>query len=507
MGSLEEYPHLKAESLLKQLEVQYAGKPIDGNAYISVIWAWSQVMNWSVIIKTSDYSFASRGMDDMLMKAMDGYANGTAHFQHGLVTKMYNFVFRLNSKIFRGGEWAKKRSLNLLDQMEVWFKESEGKIARPDKQTFALILKTIANSGASSSAFEAEKMLKRMESYGINPGVKHYLGVMRAYSRVGGKDGHDPRKAETILRHVKEKYNENKSLKPNTAIYSACITSYGASKKHNSVSKVMELFEELKELYKETEDEAFKPDSMLYSAVLDALSKANTKKSQSLNQAIEMLGVMEREYDEGHIDVGPNRYAYTNLIRSISFSRAPDGALLAEDLMQRMVERSKLMDDESIRPDTHAYTSLISMLSGSGEPDAVERALKWFDLMEKQYQGGDGSCRPNKVTCTALMNCWRHSGRPDAGDEAEKILTMMEEKFDEGDLDLKPDAFVYASAIDSWARSNSLDKAERAWNVYEFMKAQYLSGNMEARPNNIIVSRSGCYNKSYQSQHLMVSYP
>jgi len=488
MANMKELPHLKAESLLKQLEMQQAGQPIDGSIYVNVLWAWSQVLNWPAIYRQNQYYFAANAVDELLKRTMSRYENGSVTFHwDGTVTKMYNIVYRLNSKIFKGGEGAMKRSLKLLDQMEYWYRQSDGAIAQPDAFSFGLILKTISNSGAKSSASNAERILQRMEDFGVKPRERHYLGVIRAYSRVGQMDVPDPRKAEAILQRVKEIYNENKSVKPTTAIYSACISAYGGSKRHNSVSKVMELFEELKELHKETSDDDFRPDSMLYGAVLDAVSKARSRGDSSLRQALQLLDKMEMNHDIGDIETGPNRYAYTNLLHAISQSRVPDGVSLAEDLMLRMDNRSRQLNDESIRPDTHAYTTLIQIFAGSAQSDAVQRAQKWFKQMEKQYEDGDPLSKPNKVTYTALINCWRRSDLADAGEEADNILSMMETKSKDGDLDLKPDAYVYASAIDTWARSKSDGKAVRAWNIYQRMKKQYSRGNMESKPNNVIM--------------------
>lgn len=398
---------------------------------------------------------------------------------------MFNMALRLLSKVHKGGEGAVTRSLQLLEDMERWHERSGGAIARPDETTFSLVLKTISDSGAQSSASHAQAVVRKMEGYGLQPREGHYIGLIRSFLRTGRAD---PKKAETILQYVKDKYRRDKSAKPTTSMYSVCIAAYAGSREHNSTSKVMELFEELNELYKETNDPAFRPDSMLYGAVIDAVTKAKSTGDKSLHMAIQFLGKMEKSFDLGEIEEGPNRYAYTNILRALSRSRAENAATLAEELMERMDRRSRELKDESIRPDTHAYTALIHALANSREPDSVQRAQKWFVQMSKRYHEGDSGSKPNKVTCTALINCWKKSGREDAGREAESVLSMMETSYEQGDLDLKPDAFVYAAAIDAWARSASNEKAERAWDIYQRMKTQYSNGNMDSKPNNVIVS-------------------
>jgi hypothetical protein len=350
--------------------------------------------------------------------------------------------------------------MKLLDEMEHWYRQSDGTLAQPDEFTFALLLKSVSNSGLHSSASTAENIIQRMNDFGVMPREKHYLCLIRALS--------DPKKADAILQEVKEIYYKNKFVKPTSAMYSAVISAYGGSREYNSVSKVMELFDEVKTLHDTTKDDDFKPDSLLYGAVIDAIAKSKTKNSASLYQAIKLLDKMEHSQDIGEIDTGPNKYAYTNLLTAINQTRMKDdGAALAEELFQRMDSRSKRYNDESIRPDTQAYTSLIQTFANSRDPDAVDRAQKWFQQMETRAADGDTKCKPNKVTCTALINCWRRSERVEAGEEAENIISMMEQCYEEGDLDMKPDAFVYASAIDAWARSKASEKSTRAWNIHQ----------------------------------------
>lgn len=491
LSTLAELPHIKAATLLRELEVQLAGKPMEGSVYVDVIWAWGQVMSWPGIYKNhTDYFFAANAAEGILNRAMSQYANEVVYFHSfGTVTKMYNNVFRLYSKVFKSPDRLVQRSMKLLDEMEHWYRQSDGTIAQPDEFTFALLLKTVSNSGLHSSASTAEAIIQRMNDFGVMPREKHYLGLIRAHSRVGQMDVSDPKKAESILQEVKEIYYKNKIVKPTSAMYSAVISAYGGSREYNSVSKVMELFEEVKTLYDTTKDDDFKPDSLLYGAVIDAIAKSKTKNSASLYQAIKLLDKMEHSQDIGEIDTGPNKYAYTNLLTAINQTRMKDdGAAIAEELFQRMDSRSKRYNDESIRPDTQAYTSLIQTFANSKDPDAVDRAQKWFQQMETRAADGDTKCKPNKVTCTALINCWRRSERVEAGEEAENIISMMEQCYEKGDLDMKPDAFVYASAIDAWARSKASEKSTRAWNIYQRMKAQYSKGNLDSKPNNVIVS-------------------
>jgi len=331
-------------------------------------------------------------------------------------------------------------------------------------------------------------MLTRMEALGLKPNEKNYNTAMLAQSRAGPRNNRDTSalKAESILQEVKQMYAKDGSTKPTVTLYTNCINALGRSFEHNRIPKILELAKELTDLYGATKDNAFKPDSMFYSAVLDALSKSKDK--NAVDYALRFLCDAETKYSNGDIDSGPNRFAYTNVLHAIAKSSPNDGARIAEEIIRRMIERATDTKDNSILPDKVAYTALFQALANSRQKDAVDRAEKWFQEMEDQYRAGDDSAKPNKMTYTALINCWGKSNRPDAPVRAAKIVTKMEEQYASGDFESKPDAFVYGSIIKLLSRSNFDDKAIKVWEIYEQMKGKYESGDIEMKPNNVIVS-------------------
>jgi hypothetical protein len=245
----------------------------------------------------------------------------------------------------------------------------------------------------------------------------------------------------------------------------------------------LELSKELTDLYATTNDKAFKPDAMFYSAILDALSK--TKDDTALPHSLRILDELETKTKHSE---GVNRFAYTNVLHAIGKSSVSDSVKMAEDLIRRMIKRSNDLNDPSILPDNVAYTALIQVLANSRQKDSVDRAMTWFKKMEDQYLAGDESAEPNKMTYTALINCWAKSNRIDAPQKVSEILARMEEAYENGHFDSKPDVFVYGSIIKVLSRSKSDDKATRIWQLYEQMKTKYESGDIEMQPNNITVS-------------------
>jgi hypothetical protein len=493
MARLEEFPHNKALRVLEELEKLHSESsdtaPIDGSIYTKVVWAKCQVVFWKTIGQQEQYFDVANSIQDMVQKTMERHNQGLVKFfSYGEATKMYNSVFRFYSKRSKnkGGGMGRRlvsRTLRMLDELEHWHDTSDGRI-KPDEFTFNLVLKILAdNETINDTIFE------RMKKFRISPNEKHYLTAMRSNSRdstlVSSRD--TSLKAESILQQAKEKYKKDKSVKPTTTLFTACISEYGDSSKHNHVAKILELANELKDLYETTKDAAFKPDEMFYSATLDALSKA--KGDSALHHALQFLDEIENKHAKGILDNGPNRYAYTNVLHAITKSSISNGAKIAEDLIQRMIDRSDQLSDKSILPDTVTYTALFQIFANSRRADSTDLAEKWFNKMELQYKNGDNLAKPNKRTYTALINCWAtRSNRPEAPEKAERILSQMEKDFAEGSLESKPDAFVYGAIIKAWSMSKSEDKAIRVWDLYRRMISKYESGDMEMMPNIFIVS-------------------
>ncbi|KAL7488348.1 hypothetical protein ACHAW6_013913 [Cyclotella cf. meneghiniana] len=493
MARLNEFPHSKAARLLEELEqLHYRSasiQPIDGSLYSKVVWAHCQVVFWKAILQKEQYFDVADCIQDMLQKTMDKYERGFVTFSsYADATKMFNATFRFYSKRSKNkaggmGRRLVSRSLRLFDEFERWQRQSDGMI-KPDEFTFSLILKILCDNGAIGST---ESIFSRMEMSGVKPNEKHYLAAMRGHSRTGPNvSSYDsPLKAESILRHVKEKYAKDRSVKPTTILFTSCISAYGSSFDHNSVSKILDLVNELNDLYDKTHDDAFKPDSVFYSAVLDALSKA--KDGSALFHTLRVLEDIETKHARGEIDSGPSRFAYTSVLHAISKSSISNGVKMAEDLMERMMQRSHDLNDKSILPDRVTYTALLQVLANSGKADSIVLAEKWFNEMKSRYMNGDDSMRPNKMTYTAMINCW--SNRPEeAPERVERILAEMEEDYERGLMDSKPDAFVYGAIIKAWSRSRSEDKAIRAWNLYTRMKTKYESGDIEMKPNDVIIT-------------------
>jgi len=487
MKKLNVFPHDKASDILFQMENYISDtKQIDGAISANVVWAWSQSIYWPAIYKNESYLYSPMAAEKMLKRTMDQYELGRIYFQNNTsATKMYNFVLRSYSKMHKGGKTAMERSLALLDDMKQRYDQSGRLIARPDDFSFGLVLRTISNSGTKDAFIQAESILKLMGKFGLMPREKHYLAAMRAFLLSANQNDIDPASVESILDVVKQRYKDDMSVKPNAAIYSACVSAYAKSNSSKSSQKAVLLLEELKTLYEETGDPDFRPDNVMYGAVLDSISKNGTE--ESVNQSMQILDEMEKNYDSKQTTVAPNRYTYTSVLHAISKTKPTNGVALAEFLMKRMDDRSRSLQDNSVRPDKVTFSVLLDILSRS-KGDYVDLAEKWLKEMAERYIKGELGLKPDTFIYTALINCYWKSGRQNAGFEAEKVLNLIEENYDQGDIGCKPDIFAYTSTINAYGRSWSEDKAHKVWEIYKRMKERYSNGDVSLKPNKIILT-------------------
>jgi len=493
MSNLNELPHNKATRLLIELEKSHAksfnDEPIDGSIYYKVVWGKCQVIFWKSIMQQEKFSEIADSVEDMIGQIEDKYNRGLLSFSsYSDVPKIYNSVFRFYSKRSRFtamGPRLESRALDLLDQLERFHKSTGGKI-KPDEVTFQLILKIFSDNGSFDAV---ETILSRMKAFGLEPNENHYHAAMRPQSRadpIRNNENDTHLNAQSILQQVKEKYAKDGSAKPTTRMYTSCISAIGGSSENNKVDKILKLSEELKDLYVRSGDDAFKPDAVFYGAILDALSKTNDP--AALDNALRILDEIETNHSNGVIDAGPNRVMYTSVLHAIAKSSKSNGANIAEDLIHRMVKRSKDLKEDSLLPDKVAYGALLQVLATSEQRDSVDRAERWFKELETQYMNGDESAKPDKRTYTCLINCWAKSNRPESPDRVAKILKRMEAEYEDGNLESKPDAHVYGSFMKLLSYSKADDKAIRVWRLYQRMRSKYESGDIEMKPNNIIMT-------------------
>jgi pentatricopeptide repeat protein len=157
---------------------------------------------------------------------------------------------------------------------------------------------------------KAEEMMESMQQEGIHPSVITYNSVMAAWVK-SGEDG-SIEKVENLLKHMRDN-----GVRPDAVTFGNLITAWAKNINHPlSTERALEYLEELKILYKEG-DKNCKPNTIVYSSTISALSHSHTmNKQEAADQAMELLNEM-RSYCQ------PNAITYRSVLNCVVRTKDP----------------------------------------------------------------------------------------------------------------------------------------------------------------------------------------
>lgn len=184
-----------------------------------------------------------------------------------------------------------------------------------------------------------------------------------------------------------------------------------------------ELFTELKEYYRKTSNERFKPSVYTYTTMVKTWSRTFNIKAPE--RAEELLEELLHRTD----GVKANSIVFTAVIQCWARSRDPNKAVRALKLLQRMKKIGEETGSPSIAPALMSYNSAIDTCArtrGSAEQQtaALKIAFAIFKAIEQQPE--HSVVQVNHVTFATLLNCVGFLLPP--GDERNKIAQAVFEK-------------------------------------------------------------------------------
>ena len=261
----------------------------------------------------------------------------------------------------------------------------------------------------------------------------------------------------------------DRSLAPSSKAYNMVIDAYARAGRPNEARRVYECHPQ--------------KDVVSFNGLLKACSVAvaqadNSDHGNKWADEAEML-LQEREgmFDAngGRKDesFGPNAVSYGTVIGALAKLASEDGAVRAENILRRMVERcsSKNDDIDGDVPIANViiFAQILSAWAKSGSIHAGQRAEKILRWME------DVDVSANAICYNAAIDAWSRSPDEDAAERAEMLLREMEHRRDlrhskdkhhpaqnKKDNSLNPTTVTYTSVITAWSRSKRADAAERA---------------------------------------------
>lgn len=461
--------------------------------------------------------------------AKDDFTGAKAQIAEGIMRRMLKRGMKPSVKMWsivmegwckRAGivKSAMRRAEDLLDEMEMADGSNTTQTLKPNVLTYTSFIGGLARSKENNLARKAEATLDRMRKFGVEPDVVAYTSVLNCWSKAASRKEREvaASRALKIIGEMERLYaREMYHTKPSLITYATAIRAIGNSLDPGAPKLAEDMIRRMYNLYESKTIANLKPTTMIYNAVLNALSRAPfDQRLRCANRAEQILGEMHYRADKGEKDVQPDVRTWAAVLRAWSTCGQPDAAENAERVLQKMewmyregkspvrpnyvcfttvmgawgqsrrkdgLDRmEKLLikmekgyeeyQEADIRPNTVSYVTAIDAFVRRNEPNAAQRAQDTVDRMMRLYAKGLGHVRPTRIIFNTLIHAWSKSKEPDAAEKAEQIFKWMEAQYKAGDELVRPDQISLCAVLNAWANQAENGGAERAQQIYEHMQ-------------------------------------
>lgn len=233
--------------------------------------------------------------------------------------------------------WSKSKSTRRGYRAEKLLLLMEGNDAfpKPDMSCYIATLHCLATSKKSDSAKRAEALLKRSElAQGVEPNLTAFTCVLVAWARSDNPLAHND--AERIYREI-----ENRGMEPDRFVLAGLITAWGRSNVEDSIIKVEEYFQRMKNSVHEPAtngNNRLKPTVVEYTATIQAYANyvsRNLAKSRMSVERVETL--LDEMLDSHDKSLRPTFMTYVAVLKTIAAARRiPDRGDRAERVLRIM---------------------------------------------------------------------------------------------------------------------------------------------------------------------------
>ncbi|GFH54377.1 hypothetical protein CTEN210_10853 [Chaetoceros tenuissimus] len=337
--------------------------------------------------------------------------------------------------------------------------------------TFNTVLNGLYQNGKGKDIIEVVErvfsQMENMESYilgkaefqdsdeehsSVKPNTRTYSILMKCLTNatVEAKDKSiaetNASKVENILVSMEERYENGEDIKPNQITYTACMQAWAECSTVYGAQRTLSLLERMENLFEETSDKDFIPNTIHYNTCLSALCKVND--SEMVMEAEKLLGKM---LDKEVAD-------------SISFNTIMNGILNSDPLtaftnIQLLYER---MEKSNIDPDTVTFNIMMDAIRNSKQSNAVTLIL---ELLEKMISISKISPEftPDAASFTIALNTISSSNSEEKAEPARKVFQqMISLHASRNDDKMKPDVRIFSAFIQACANQGGPSERKRA---------------------------------------------
>lgn len=127
-----------------------------------------------------------------------------------------------------------------------------------------------------------------------------------------------------------------------------------------------------------------KPDVVTYTLVMECWARSG--EPDAALRALQLFEELKRLYrDSGNDLIRPNTRTYGVAIWALSASPQPGGALRARQLLEELVKQYELTGDASLKPTTHVYNHVMNCAANTEYTDQEEK-IAAFKVAAQTYQ-------------------------------------------------------------------------------------------------------------------------
>jgi len=211
--------------------------------------------------------------------------------------------------------------------------EKEETFPDPNVECYTAVLNCFAGSNKPDSAQRAEALLRRMEQEkGIEANLVSLTCVLIAWARSDDVDI-APIQAERIFQEILDR-----KLDPDRYVYTGMITALGRSTSEDSIYKVEEYFQHVKDMQTEGRGASRKPTVVEYTATIQAYANYVTRNIDRSRMVAERVQSLLDEMLESEDPLlKPNTLTYAAVLKAIGGAlRIPDRGDRADAVLRTM---------------------------------------------------------------------------------------------------------------------------------------------------------------------------
>lgn len=328
-------------------------------------------------------------------------------------------------------------------------------IIMPDTALFNSVIHALVLShNGIRAAEQAEEILDEMiklnetieweehdeDEMRLVPNTRTYSLILNAWAEAESEigDGSAARRAESILQRMETSYRHGHKVKPNDIAFTTCIKAWSKCKCHDAAERAELLLDQMIGLYKETQDDDFRPTPSSGNAVI--LAWANSPHPHSAGRAEKLLEKSEDFFE-------PDVYSYNTVIRAFAKKGNATRALY----ILKQMTRSQKEGGSLPSPDAVSYNTVIDALAKNPGVGIAEKAENLLQQMERLSDQGMEQVKPSLISYTSAIYAWSKSMEPTQAEKAHALLMRMVDRYRKGDMALKPEGYVCTAVISACA--------------------------------------------------------